>query len=217
MDFITLHEKVMEYGTFSHYISKKYEYHSHTLKGNETIVIPKNKIIVVKSGMVAHNIKNKYGESQFELCTAGDIIFQSKNTVLDIENIKNGELRIFDRNIVLDGLEKEGLLPHLFFDKALKAEEELLLLQNNSSNVRKKILKLLIEVAELNKKEFGLDALIVPKEMTKVKIAKYCNCNRISVTRLIRALEMRQMVMISAEGIYLNDKEKLLKFSYKFG
>ncbi|MBC1521756.1 Crp/Fnr family transcriptional regulator [Listeria aquatica] len=208
MDFLSLHEKVTEHNNFSHFLLNKFEYKEIDLGKRATYSVESNEFIIIMGGLLVKENCNRISKiRQYSFDLEGDFIFNLEDDeTCYLDNIKDCRIAVLDKNIIFDMLEKDGLLVHLFLEKYLKAEEDMDFLKLHFLNSNKRIIHSMLQISRLNQQAFKLPHLIFPKEIKLTNLAKYCNCNRVTVSRLLSKLKNENYIFVEEEGLMIPEE-----------
>ncbi|EMG29438.1 hypothetical protein X560_2052 [Listeria fleischmannii 1991] len=208
MDFLSLHEKITEHQNLSLFLLNKFSHRKIELKKNSEYNVLENEFIIVLNGLLIKRNSNRItGEYQYSFDSEGDFIFtvgEEENYYLS--NIKKCQIAVLNKEIVFDALEKDGLLVHLFLEQYLKVEEEMHFFNLHLLNSNKRIIHYILQISRLNQQTFKLPYLLFPKEITVTSLAKYCNCNRITASRLISKLKEQHYIFPEKEGFMIPEE-----------
>ncbi|WP_088816284.1 MULTISPECIES: Crp/Fnr family transcriptional regulator [Listeria] len=208
MDFLSLHEKITEHQNLSLFLLSKFKYKKTELKKNMEYRVKENEFIIVLNGLSIKKINNRItGEYQYSFNSEGDFIFMVEDDeTYYLSNIKKCHIAILNKDAIFDTLEEDGLLVHLFLEQYLKVEEEMHFLNLQLLNSNKRIIHYILQISRLNQQAFKLPYLLFPKEITVTSLAKYCNCNRITASRLLSKLKEKKYIFPEEEGFMIPEE-----------
>ncbi len=214
MDFLSLHEKITEHQNLSLFLLNKFKYKKIELKKNIEYRVKENEFIIVLNGLSIKKISNRITKDyQYSFNSEGDFIFMIEDDeTYYLSNIRKCHIAVLNKDEIFDALEKDGLLVHLFLEQYLKVEEEMHFLNLQLLNSNKRIIHYILQISRLNQQAFKLPYLLFPKEITVTSLAKYCNCNRITASRLLSKLKEKKYIFPEEKGFMIPEEniEELL-------
>ncbi|RDW99448.1 Crp/Fnr family transcriptional regulator [Listeria kieliensis] len=208
MDFFSLHEKITEFHNFPSYLLSKFRYKEIDLKKGGAYKVKSNEFIIILGGLLVKEDCNRITKMcQYSFDIEGSFIFNvGDDKTCNLSNIKNSHIAVLDSNMIFDNLEKDGLLVHLFLEQYLKAEKNMDFLKVNFSNSNERIIHSMLQIARLNQRAFNLPCLVFPKEIKVINLAKYCNCNRVTVSRLLNKLKDGKYIFTEKDGLMIPEE-----------
>ncbi len=209
MDFLTLHKKMIEHHNFACFLLNKFKYKKTiNLRKKKEYKVKSDDFIIILSGLLVKKSNNQIsGIPKYSFGLEGDFIFNVEDSATCyLNNIKNSYIAVFDKNVIFDVLEKDSLLVHLFLEKYLRAEKDidfsnLFFLKSN-----KRIIHIMLQISKLNQQVFKLPHLVFPKEINATNLAKYCNCNRVTVSRLLNKLKNENYIFTEKDGLMIAEE-----------
>lgn len=196
MDFISLHERVIEDNNLFDFLLDIFPCEKRKLKRTEEYTLDMDHLVLVTHGIVAK--KTQYidsGTAVYSLLMHGSIIWPTNHEEkLILENEHNAEVAILNKDEVFDKLDRDGLLVHLLLEQLAQKHTEYRFQSNILISRKSRIVATILHLATLNQKIYGFNKPIIPYNVRFTKLASYGNCSRSLVAKTIKELETHHVI-----------------------